>query len=80
MIIVTVDLISGISESRNRRLATLHIINDGTGSKTRGNYIVQAYGPSGQKGKSGAVKDYPREAVSVLNLVHRALQEAGYTK
>jgi len=77
MIIVTVDLKSAISESRDRRLATLHICNVG-GTKTHGDYSVRAYGPQGNPGKAGEVKNYPRGAVAVLNLVRRALEAAGY--
>ncbi len=79
MIVVNVDLKSAISSARDRHLATLHICNIG-GTKTRGDYSVQAFGQSGNPGKSGTVKDYPREAVAVLNLVRRALEAAGYTK
>jgi hypothetical protein len=79
LIIVTVDLKSAISESRDKRLATLHISNIG-GGKTRRNYSVQTFGGSGRPGKSGEVHDYPAEAVAVLNLVRRAIEAAGYTR
>lgn len=79
MIVVNVELVSAIHESRSKRLATLTICNVG-GTKTRGDYSVQAYGASMKPGKSGEVKNYPREAVAVLNLVRRAIEAAGYTK
>jgi len=80
MIVVNVDLKSAISTTRDRHLATLHISNTATGTKTRRNYAVRAFGPAGKPGKRGEVLDYPAEDVSVLNLVRRALEAAGYTR
>lgn len=80
MIVVSVDLASAIHPSRSRRLAMLHIVNDGGGTATHGSYDVIAYGAGGHSGKKGRVEHYPRKAVAVLNLVHRAIEAAGYTK
>ena len=80
MIVVNVRLLSAISHDRDKHLGTLTICNDGTGTKTRGNYTVDFAGASGGKGKSGVVLDYPREAVEIWNLVRRACEAAGYTK
>ena len=79
MIIVEVKLISAISPARNRALGRLHISNIG-GTKTKGDYEVKAFGPAGHPGKRGFVRGYPRLAVSPMNLVRRALEEAGYTR
>lgn len=79
MIVVTVDLVSAVSPTRDKQLAQLHICNIG-GTKTRRNYSVRAFGPSGKPGKSGEVHDYPAEDVAVLNLVRRAIEAAGYMK
>jgi len=80
VIVVTVDLVSARGPSRDRRLGTLNLTNDGTGSKTMGNYDAAFFGPSGGLGKRGHVAGHQREAVSIWNLVRRACEEAGYTK
>jgi hypothetical protein len=80
MIVVDIYLHSAVSVDRSRPLGKLTIINDGTGSATRGNYDVQAYGAGGQPGKRGRIENYPRTAVAPMNLVRRAIEAAGYTK
>lgn len=74
MIRVRVELISAISRDRDRLLGELILVNDGTGSETKGNYDCTF--PS----KTVRVTDYPRKAVSIWNLLYRACKEAGYTK
>lgn len=80
MIVVTVDLQSARHHSRNRRLATVLISNDGTGSATYGNYDVEVLGAKGRTSRRGRVVRYPRQQVAALNLVRRACEAAGYTK
>jgi hypothetical protein len=80
MIVVEVKLVSAISPDRSRPLGRLVLANDGTGSKTKGNYAAQFYGGKGGFGKAATVRDYPREAVAIWNLVRRACEEAGYDK
>lgn len=79
MIVVTVDLVSAISRTRDCRLAQLHISNVG-GTETLGDYEVKTFGQNGGAGKTGRVERYPRKAVGILNLVRRAIEAAGYTK
>lgn len=80
MIVVEVKLVSAIDESRSRTLGKMMIANDGTGSKTKGNYNATVVGPNGGYGKGGRVLNYPREAVAIWNLIRRACEAAGYTK
>jgi hypothetical protein len=80
MIVVTVELKSAISSSRDKLLGTLLITNDGTGSETRGNYDVLFRGAKGGSGKSGKVSEYPRNDVAIWNLIRQACEVAGYTK
>lgn len=79
MIIVNIDLKSAISTDRDRHLGTLHICNIG-GTKALGDYSIQVFSPKGKLGRQGLVRDYPRESISVLNLVRRALFATGYSK
>jgi hypothetical protein len=80
MIKITVELISAISSSRNKLLGTAIICNDGSGTETKGNYTALFRGALGGNGKSGVIKDYPRKAVSIWNLIRRACEAAGYDK
>lgn len=80
MIVVTVELRSAIHPSRDRRLGTLEIVNDGSGGKARRNYDATFRGPTGRPGKLGRVVGYPTERVAVWNLIRRACEEAGYRK
>lgn len=79
MIVVTVALVSANGSDRNRQLAQVHIANVG-GTKTRGDYSVKIFGPSGKPCMTGLVQNYPRKDVAVLNLVRRAIEAAGYVK
>jgi len=80
MIRVTVELLSAIHPSRNRRLGTLDIANDGSGGKTLRNYNATFRGPRGRPGKQGRIVGYPAEQVAIWNLIRRACEEAGYKK
>ena len=80
MIRVTVELLSAIHPSRNRRLGSLDIANDGTGARTLRNYVATFRGPAGRPGKTGRVTGYPADQVAVWNLIRRACEEAGYKK
>ncbi len=79
MIVVTVELKSAISASRNRMLGQLVISNDGTGGETYGNYDARFTGEAGRAGKRGRVERYPRKALAIWNLIRRACEAAGYT-
>jgi hypothetical protein len=79
MIVVNVSLLSANGPHRDRELVTLHISNVG-GTDTLGNYLVQVIHPSGRKGRSGRVENYPRKAVAVGNLIRQSLEAVGYTK
>jgi hypothetical protein len=76
MIRVTVELIPwGIGEPK--KLGVMHISNDGTGSKDRGNYIAHVF-RKGSKAvaRTGEVKNYPRLSYNIWRLVFRCLKSA----
>ena len=62
MLRVTVDITQGGSW---KRLRTICIHNDGTGSKSRGNYNVW----DAENPLKARIEDYPRQRLSVLRLV-----------
>ncbi len=74
MIKVTVDLHSAI-DGHQETLSTLHIWNDGSGSKTTGNYGYHLFGRRGHMIRSGIVLGYPRH-LTVPNLLYRVLKDA----
>lgn len=85
MIIVRVELLSAIT-GKTTELARMEICNDGTvADPSKGNYTARTLrGRStaalnqriGQR--DGRIKDYPRLAVHVWNLVARALKAMRY--
>ena len=76
MIRVTVELIPfGIGEPQ--QLGVMHIANDGTGTKERGNYKTHVYRKNSWKiARAGVVKDYPRLSYNVWRLVMRCLRSS----
>lgn len=84
MIIVSVRLLSAIDGSETE-LARMHICNDGTGTKSLGNYDCENLrGRSAQKlnrrvvQRHGRVERYARLDCHVWHLVGRALKAMGY--
>ena len=79
MIVVKVELWPYGFEERKKLLCQATIANDGTGTKTRGNYRVKL---SGQKRnakktwRTAEVKEYARKSYNVWYLVRKALEEA----
>lgn len=82
MIRVTVELWPFGWETNKRTIAVLDVYNDGTGTPERGNYKFRVYRrpgvkrPLSAKGRSGEVKNYPRQAYPVWELIRRVLNEA----
>jgi hypothetical protein len=84
MIIVTVDLVSAVT-GQTKQLARMHICNDGTGTKSVGDYDVTTFrGRDAEalerraSSRTGRVEGYPRTSLHVWNLVSRALAACGY--
>lgn len=85
MIIVTVQLHSAITGEK-QELARMTICNEGDGTPEHGNYIAATFvGRSSadldrrRVSHMGRVKNYPRKAKHVWNLVARCLQEMSYS-
>lgn len=84
MIRVRVELLSAVTGKTTER-ARMHIINDGTGGMTLGDYDVKVLRgrcaealDNGLVNKRGRVVRYPRQRLHVWNLVRRALTATGY--
>jgi hypothetical protein len=74
MIVVTVELKSAISRTRDRTLGQVTIANDGTGTATRGNYLAVATGRGGRTLATARVEGFPRRSRHALRLLVRALK------
>lgn len=75
MIIVTIELISGISGER-RHLGTMTLANDATGSETVGHYNVtlSKWGRPNEPWRRGRVTNFPRKRLGPWDLLLAALR------
>lgn len=75
MLRVTVELLPLGDENTKRHLGTIEIANDGTGTKSRGNYMVRTAirGQPKQTWRRGVVEGFPRLELGVYDLLLRAL-------
>lgn len=79
MLKITIDLISANGPDRNQIGEwTAILYNDGTGSKSRGNYILQIMkkGSKTQVWKAGTTSDFPRNELGPWDLLCRTLVDA----
>jgi len=86
VIVVSVQLDSAISPTRDKELARVLIANEG-GTDTLGDYsCVSLHGRSKEQldrrvvQRRGTVNNHPRQTEHVLNLVAKALISMGYGK
>lgn len=69
MIVVKVEIWPrGHSEFR-RELASAHIINDGTGTATRGNYLIKLFNRRGALWRTGRLTGFARKRFLALDLL-----------
>lgn len=61
-----------------QNLGRIHIINDGSGTATRGNYRIILYKKgSNAVWRSGEVKNFPRKRLGSYDLLLRGLKAVG---
>ena len=77
MIVVKVELWPGGHEDRKRELGRMHLTNQGTGTRERGNYAVKLMrrGTVDVVQRTTDIENYPRQSYPVWELVRRALQK-----
>ena len=77
MIVVDAQLIPfGDYDLPSTYLCRLHIVNDGTGSRTRGNYNLTLFskGVSPRVIKRGRIEDWPRNSRPAWRLIAKAFE------
>lgn len=78
MIRVSIELVPHGVEERKRRIGTVEIWNDGTGTNARGNYGARTIKLDGHTGRTATIKNWARLSRPVHELVKRALTELKY--
>lgn len=73
MLVIKIELHPHGDPTRAKTLATGTIGNIGTGTWTRGNYIVNLYDAAGRLWKTGEVEDFPRTRLLAWDLLARSL-------
>ena len=73
MIRISIDLDSAFGSHRDRHLGDINIINDATGTRTRGNYDVEFIDAKGRVFKRRRVEDHARLAESIWKLIEKAV-------
>lgn len=73
MVRITVEMIPHGMEKHKKTIATCVIVNDGTGTKTNGNYNVYFNGAVNKSHVPIRVVDFNRTRKSIWGLLHRAL-------
>lgn len=76
MIIVKIELHSAIT-GKMTELGRLHIVNDGTGDRRRGNYDVTKFGRHRHRLKTARVENHARLSLSIWKLLRKALDAVG---
>lgn len=74
MIRITIDLIP-MGWQKPENLGVIEIVNDGMGTKARGNYYANAYDKGGRLWKSSTISNFPRTRLLVFDLLYRLLKE-----
>jgi len=77
MIVVAAKLFSSRGRHEDENLGKLTITNDGTGTRTRGNYDIVLYsrgGKSSRKVREARIEDWPRNSKTAWDLVTAAVE------
>ena len=75
VIVVRVELWPFGSEENKKEFGLLKIVNDGTGTQSRGNYHFGLFGKTNRLMNKGEIKGWPRKQKHVWALIHRVLGE-----
>jgi len=76
VIVVTVELWPGGDKSRAQVLGRAAIINEGTGTLSRGTYAATFSDKAGRLWRAIEVRGFPRKRLLAWDLLYRALRDA----
>jgi hypothetical protein len=79
VIVVKIEMWPGGDQSKAYPIAVGVIVNDGTGTKSKGNYEF-SLGLKRPNWRVGKVFDYPRQRLNVWHLLHEVLDVATSSK
>lgn len=71
MIVITIELWKKGSRLNKVPRGKIIIVNDGTGSKTKGNYDVHFYDRNGRGFRSERLENWPRNAKSIWKMLNK---------
>lgn len=69
MIVIDIKLVSARGREHDRMLGRVKLGNDGTGTKTRGNYTAVFFSRAKRRFKTKRILFYPRKAKSIWALL-----------
>jgi hypothetical protein len=72
MIVITVELWPRGDSAKKKRIAKMVIINDGSGTETKGNYSCQIH--TQRTSKHGRIENFPRKRQNVWILIGKCLK------
>ena len=77
MIVITIELWPGGKEELKKPLGTMKIINDGTGTQSRGNYkvLLSTWNSPNRKWREGKITGFPRKSKGPYDLIYRGLRK-----
>lgn len=76
MIRITIELVPPlVSGLKGKEIARAEIVNEGTGTKERGNYKYALWGKRSTAWRTGEVEDFPRKSYNVWHLLFKILSE-----
>lgn len=73
MLKVTVELVPFGVKGKTKKLVEAHIINDGTGTASMGNYKVKLFDKRGRPWREGKVEKHRRKDLHVWYLIYKAI-------
>jgi hypothetical protein len=78
MINVSIDMWVHGDHMETYNLGRVTITNNGRGSKSRGDYIVRAFGRDGKPIREALIENWPRNSRPVFELLKLGLEKMGY--
>jgi len=76
MIKITIEMWPRGYEQNKKKIAEMTIVNDGSGTKTKGNYYFNMWLKRFAPWKSGKIENFSRGSKNIYYLIQQCLNEA----